>query len=86
MAHDSACSWAEFAKVIVDESMRSGAIESRPIISKITTQEYQTLAKRPLNSQLDSSKFQSTFGIEASDWRLGVKSSLAALNKLRNKK
>jgi dTDP-4-dehydrorhamnose reductase len=60
-------SWADFARRIMAEA-------SLPCqIRDITTAEYPTPAKRPLNSRLDCRALTSTFGIPRPDWREGLK-------------
>jgi dTDP-4-dehydrorhamnose reductase len=66
-------SWAGFAQQIFLNSGISCDIES------ITTAEYPTPAKRPLNSRLDCRRISRDFGIERPDWRTGV---IEALNQL----
>ena len=41
-------------------------------VKAITTAEYPLPAKRPANSQLDTSLFQSTFGFKLPDWQQGI--------------
>ncbi|MGZ7140847.1 sugar nucleotide-binding protein, partial [Streptococcus pyogenes] len=38
-----------------------------------------TPAKRPLNSRLDTSKFQRTFNLVLPEWRIGVERMLAEI-------
>ena len=66
-------SWAEFASEIFVQASRSVTI------IPITTAEYPTPAKRPLNSRMDCRLTYSTFGIEQPDWRLGLKEILKEL-------
>ena len=73
------CSWAEFAQTIFDEALRLEVIGSKPNVVAITTKEFPTLAKRPARSGLSSDKIKSTFGINSSDIKLGIRSSLLAL-------
>lgn len=73
------CSWVEFAQAIFDEAMRLKVIASKPNIVAITTKEFPTLAKRPAQSQLNSNKLKVIFGIDPSDWMLGIRSSLTAI-------
>jgi dTDP-4-dehydrorhamnose reductase len=57
-----------------------GAVHGRsPKVVPIKTQDYPTKAARPVNSELDSSKFFSTFGFRAADWRNRVREAVAAL-------
>lgn len=52
--------WAAFASAIFAQSAARGG--KSPVVHPITTADYPTKARRPANSQLDSSKFASTFG------------------------
>jgi dTDP-4-dehydrorhamnose reductase len=58
-------SWADFARAIMAEAGFSCRIED------ITTAEYPTPARRPLNSRLDCRAFTAAFGIPRPDWRAG---------------
>lgn len=69
-------SWYEFAEIIFDTALEKGIIKKRPNLTKISTIEYPTLAKRPSNSRLNTEKITNTFSIEASDWK-------TALNKIQ---
>jgi len=73
------CSWAEFAQAIFDEALKLKVIASKPSIVAIRTQEFPTLAKRPARSELSSNNIRSTFGIDPSDYILGIRSSLKAI-------
>jgi dTDP-4-dehydrorhamnose reductase len=73
------CSWAEFARAIFDEAFGLKVIASKPNVVAITTKEFPTRAKRPAQSQLNSNKLTTIFGIESSDCMLGIRSSLTAL-------
>lgn len=80
------CSWAEFAQVIFDEALKLGVIASKPYVVSISTKEFPTLAKRPARSELSSNKIKYTFGIDPSDFMLGIRSSLMAIKKENIKK
>lgn len=58
-----ACSWAAFAETIFAASARHGGRSPRTV--GISTAEWPTRARRPANSQLDSSRFSETFGYRA---------------------
>lgn len=73
------CSWAEFAHAIFDQALELKVIASKPNVVAITTKEFPTLAKRPAQSQLNSNKLTTNFGIESSDCMLGIRSSLTAI-------
>jgi dTDP-4-dehydrorhamnose reductase len=59
-------SWADFARAIMAEAGLSCRIED------ITTAEYPTPARRPLNSRLDCRAFTAAFAIPRPDWRAGL--------------
>ena len=61
--------WFEFAQEILMQAEGIGLIQSAPRVIPITTSEYPTSAVRPVNSRLDCSKFQSTFGVQPDDWK-----------------
>jgi dTDP-4-dehydrorhamnose reductase len=66
-AGDEAVSWHGFAEVIVD--LATPRLATPPRIERITTEQYPTPARRPMNSVLDCSKITATFGISSSPWR-----------------
>ena len=66
-------SWADFATEIFAQADRMVAIT--PII----TNEYPTLAKRPLNSRIDCNSTEQVFGIKRPNWRDGLKEILKDL-------
>ena len=69
---DLLCSWYEFARFIFKEARISG-LQTPSLIHSIPTSDYLTVAERPGYSALDCSKIGSTFGVNASNWKLGVK-------------
>lgn len=66
-AGSGATTWHGFAVEIVDAQAKF--TNRRPKVTAITTAGYPTPAKRPINSELDSSFFAATFGFRAADWR-----------------
>jgi dTDP-4-dehydrorhamnose reductase len=80
------CSWADFAEDIFKEAIKQGIIKNKPKIIKVSTSEYPTLAKRPMQSKLDFSKFKSTFGINQSNYADSIFSALEGYEKLKHKK
>ena len=68
--------WADFAEAIFDKAV---GIKNKPKVSRISTEQYNTPAKRPLNSVLDCSKLARVFEIKQPDWHDGLKRTLAAL-------
>ena len=59
-------SWADFAREIFRQAGRPVTVEDIP------TTEYPTPAARPLNSRLDCTATQATFGLGRPDWRAGL--------------
>lgn len=68
-------SWAGFAREIFAQGGR--AVD----VTDIPTADYPTPARRPLNSRLECTDTQSTFGIARPDWRHGLAEVLADLNR-----
>ncbi|MEE1979621.1 dTDP-4-dehydrorhamnose reductase [Shewanella xiamenensis] len=73
-------SWHQFATEIFNEANKQGLLINNGItksmrVNAITTEQYPTSAKRPVNSSLDCRKIEQIFGIKPSDWQ-------AALNQL----
>lgn len=80
-AGDKACTWQELARTIFAEGVASGLIPSEPTLTAVSSAAFPTPAKRPANSQLDSSAFTTSFGIKAkpySDTVSRICSALAA--------
>ncbi|MDE0157254.1 MAG: dTDP-4-dehydrorhamnose reductase [Gammaproteobacteria bacterium] len=68
---DGATSWHGFARYLLDE-LRSLNNEWRlqsNHVYPVTTAQYKTAAKRPLNSRLDTQKLTRTFGICPPAWQ-----------------
>ena len=66
-------SWADFARDIFAQAGLGCVVEDIP------TSQYPTPARRPLNSRLDCSDFETVFGIKRPDWRVSLR---AILNEL----
>ncbi len=73
------CSWADFAEDIFKEAINQDIMNTMPKVSRITTAEFPTLAKRPMQSQLDCAKFKAVFGINPSNYKDAIHSALAVL-------
>tara|TARA_Y100000816_G_C26047284_1_gene548864 strand:+ start:306 stop:1199 length:894 start_codon:yes stop_codon:yes gene_type:complete len=73
------CSWAEFAKNIFDVAFYLNIIDSKPNVVSIATEQFSTVAKRPAQSQMNSSKIKNVFGICSPDCLTGIHSSLEAV-------
>ncbi len=66
--------WYEFAKFVIGEAIKFGdTFKMTPeLIHAIKTEAHVTIAKRPLNSLLDTTLFQKTFDIALPPWEEGV--------------
>ncbi|GHU31533.1 NAD(P)-dependent oxidoreductase [Betaproteobacteria bacterium] len=74
-------SWHAYACFVIERAREAEwpiRVESENI-EAIPTIAYPTPARRPLNSRLDTSKLQKTFGIHLPDWRVGVQRLLDEL-------
>ena len=66
-------SWAGFARAIFAE------LETDCDVTDIPSSEYPTPAQRPLNSRLDCSSLETSFGTTRPDWRQGLRDILRDL-------
>lgn len=66
-------SWAEFATEIFSQAGRTVTV------TPISTAEYPTPAKRPLNSRMDCNSTEQVFGIKRPVWQDGLKEILKDL-------
>lgn len=66
-------SWYQFATEIFNQANAQGIIRKVMRVNAITSDQYQTPAKRPANSKLDCQKIEQTFGIQPSDWQTALK-------------
>ncbi len=66
----SAASWFEVAEHVMTECRRL-ELPSADVVP-VSSAEWPTRAKRPLNSVLDSSRFERDFGYRMPDWRKSV--------------
>ena len=62
-------SWCGFAEAIFNYTAQL-TNETMPNVIPIESSEYRTLAKRPLNSCLNTEKLKNTFGFYMPDWRI----------------
>lgn len=76
-AGSGATSWHGFAQLIVAaQAKKTGC---NPPVEAITTAGYPTPARRPANSELDSSRFAATFGYRAQAWQVRAAETVACL-------
>jgi dTDP-4-dehydrorhamnose reductase len=81
MTLDNETNWYRYACFITDEAKRLGLqiLMTSKDIKPILSDAYPTLAKRPLNSRLDTTKIKKTFMLELPHWEEEVKRILKAL-------
>lgn len=73
--------WHQFAETILARAREAGLDIRAKKVTPITTADYPTPAKRPLNSRLDCSRFERTFGIKLDDWRVGFEKVMVKLTR-----
>ena len=81
MTLNNETNWYRYACFITDEAKRLGlpTVMTSKDIKPISSDAYPTLAKRPLNSRLDTTKIKKTFMLELPHWEEAVKRILKAL-------
>jgi dTDP-4-dehydrorhamnose reductase len=68
---------ADFAEAIFDEAHARGRRLTR--VSRISSAEYPTPARRPANSRLDNKKLHRVYGLELPQWRVSLAACCAQL-------
>lgn len=71
-------SWHGFAQAIFARAVLHG-LRAPPIVREITTAEYPTPARRPLNSRLDCGAIVRDWGIGRPSWEVALDSCIAIL-------
>ena len=73
--------WYYYACFIVDEAIGLGfkTTMTSKDIKPISSDNYPTLAKRPMNSRLDTTKIKKTFALEFPDWKEEIAMTLRNL-------
>lgn len=81
MTLDDETNWYRYACFITDEAKRLGlqTLMTSKDIKPISSNAYPTLAKRPMNSRLDTTKIKKTFMLELPHWKEEVKRILKVL-------
>jgi dTDP-4-dehydrorhamnose reductase len=81
MTLEDETNWYRYACFITDEVVRLGlpTLMTSKDIKPILSDAYLTLAKRPMNSRLDTTKIKKTFMLELLHWEAEVKRILKVL-------
>ncbi|MCQ0988469.1 dTDP-4-dehydrorhamnose reductase [Jiella marina] len=78
MVAEGETSWAGFAEAIFAASKERGGLTAK--VTRITTADYPTPARRPANSRLDTTRFVETFGHRLPAWETAIGRCLDALD------
>lgn len=84
LAQSPVISWYGYAKAIFEQArgLDSNFWNKKLQVSELTpilSSEYPTHAQRPANSELDSSKFERTFGLQIKPWQESLGETIKAL-------
>ncbi len=81
LAASGQTSWHGYACHVIERARSAGQAlkASAAAIEPISTLDYPTPARRPLNSRLDTDKLRLAFGLTLPDWRMGVDRMLAEI-------
>ncbi|MDT9599693.1 dTDP-4-dehydrorhamnose reductase [Sphingosinicella rhizophila] len=77
LAGSGHATWFDFAALIMRESARLGQGSAK--VRRIRTSEWPTRARRPANSLLDCSKFESHFGFRMPAWEISARATIERL-------
>jgi dTDP-4-dehydrorhamnose reductase len=72
LAASGQTTWYEYASLVIEHAQAIGKELMVTDIKPISTLEYPTPAKRPLNSKLNTTKFCNSFGLVLPEWQQGV--------------
>lgn len=72
--------WYGFAQAIFAAAADHGVMLPQPTLIPISSADYPSMVKRPLNSCLDCHRISDVFGISSSDWQKKLESIAAYLS------
>ena len=74
LAASGETSWHEYACFVIDFARQAGLDikVAQTAIQAVPSSEFAMVAKRPLNSRLNTNKLQKTFSLHLPDWQSGV--------------
>jgi len=78
LAGSGSTNWFEFAQAIFDLARQTG--KKTPRVNAITTADYPTPARRPADSRLNTTLFESIFDYHPSNWRQSLADIVSELN------
>ena len=79
---DGCATWHGYASFLIEQAVQAGMkLHATPDrIYAVSTSAFQTAAKRPHNSRLNTQKLQQTFGLALPAWQIGVKRMLQEIS------
>lgn len=80
LCHKGETSWYEFSKSIFDSARAALLPLKLKSAVPISSRDYPTPAKRPLNSRLSTEKIQTTFGVSLPTWKEGLAKCFTEFN------
>lgn len=72
-------SWHGYAQHVLAMARSAGVEHKARVVKAVPSSAFVTAATRPLNSRLNTQKFQSTFGLHLPSWDLGVNRMLTEI-------
>lgn len=72
-------SWHGYASFVIEQARRLGRELKVQAIDPVPTSAFPTPARRPLNSRLDTTRLQATFGLRLPPWQQGVERMLTEI-------
>jgi dTDP-4-dehydrorhamnose reductase len=68
-------SWHGYAQFVIGEALAAGKSLKATVdaVAPLSTEQYPTPARRPLNSRLDTTRFRTTFDLRLPPWQEGVR-------------
>lgn len=83
LAASGETSWYDYAVYLFSEAQAHNLGLNSPVLKAISTADYATPAKRPLNSRLSTEKFTTTFGLVLPFWKVGLSRMLTEIMEKR---
>jgi dTDP-4-dehydrorhamnose reductase len=80
LAHHGQTSWLGFAEAILTKAKARHCPLRLTSLQGIPTSDYPTPARRPLNSRMNCTRFESTFGITLRSWERGLEECFSQIS------
>jgi dTDP-4-dehydrorhamnose reductase len=78
--------WYLFAKKIIDIALEKKLIMKAPLVKEISTKEYPTVSKKPVNTTLSCAKIFKIFNVEPCNWEEEIHFTVDALKIINSSK